>query len=344
MSDLSAGRRQALPVIDFHAHVVDPEVYAKSINHNAITGFGLSPEGPRPEPGSPRAGFYERYSDPEAQLTDMDARGVDIHVISSTGVSQSSWWAEPALAAELDRHANEWIAQWVHAYPTRFLGSFTLPLQDLTLALQEFDHAVNSLGLRVVSLPAEINGIYLGDPRFRLLWEAIARAGVIVWIHPDGMKDKSFFRYALWNGVGQPIQEAMVFCSLMYEGILDAFPEVKIVISHGGGFLPHYMARLDRNYTAHPVTRKNLTRRPSEYLRRLYFDTCVYGSGVLENLVRCAGVDRIVLGSDYPVGDKDPFAIIRGASNISAAEFERITRATPAHILGFDDEALRAAS
>jgi aminocarboxymuconate-semialdehyde decarboxylase len=322
------------PVIDFHAHVVDPEVYAQSINHNAISGFGMRPEAPRPEPSSPRAGFYERYSDPAAQLKDMDALGVDVHVISSTGVSQSSWWAEPRLAAELDRHANQWIAQWVKAHPTRFIGSFTLPLQDLSLALKELDHAVGALGLRIANLPAEINGVYLGDPQFRPLWQEIARNKLIVWFHPDGMKDKNYQKFALWNGVGQPIQETLLIASLMYEGVLDAFPEIPFVISHGGGYLPHYMARLDRNYDAHPVTRQNLTQRPSAYLKRFHYDTCVYASNVLDDLVRHVGVDRIVLGSDYPVGDKDPFTIIRGCERVSPADFDRITRTTPASILG----------
>lgn len=330
----SATRPNPLPVIDFHAHVVDPEVYAQSVNHNAITGFGARAEGPRPEPGSVRAGYYERYANPDAQLKDMDALGIDIHVISSTGVSQSSWWAPPLRAAELDRHANQWIAQWVKAHPTRFIGSFTLPLQDVELALQELEYAVGTLGLRVANLPAEINGVYLGDPRFRPLWTAIERHGVIVWIHPDGMKDKSFQEYALWNGIGQPIQETMLISSLIYEGVLDAFPTIAIVVSHGGGYLPHYMARLDRNYTAHPVSRQNLTRRPSEYLKRLYYDTCVYGSDVLEDLIRHVGIERVVFGSDYPVGDKEPFEIIRGCSSLSASDFDLITRVTPAAILG----------
>jgi aminocarboxymuconate-semialdehyde decarboxylase len=324
------------PVIDFHTHALDPAVYEKCVNHNVITGFGANPEGPRPEPGTPRAAYYERYTDPQMHVKEMDALGVDIHVISGGGANSSTFWADPPLAAELDRHANQTIRKWVELYPTRFVGMFSLPMQDVALAVDELEYAVDTLGLRVANLPAESGGLYLGDPHFRPLWEAIDRLGVVVWIHPDGMKDKSYLKYALWNGVGQPIQETLVFCSLMYEGVLDAFPHVKIVMSHGGGFLPHYMARLDRNYTAHPISRKNLTRRPSEYLRSLYYDTCVYGSDVLEDLIRKVGADRLVMGSDYPVGDKDPYAILRGCSLVSQAEFDLITCTTPARILGLN--------
>jgi len=324
----------AFPVIDFHAHALDPEVYAQCVNHNVITGFGLNPEGPRPEAGTQRETYYQRYTDPAMHVKEIDALGVDVHVISGGGANSSTFWAEPALAAALDRKANQTIAKWVAAYPSRFVGSFTLPLQDLTLALNELDYAVGTLGLHVANLPAESRGVYLGAPHFRTLWQAIDRHGAVVWIHPDGMKDKNYLPYALWNGIGQPIQETLVFCSLMYEGVLDAFPQVKIVLSHGGGFLPHYMARLDRNYTAHPISRKNLTRRPSDYLRALYYDTCVYGADVLEDLVNKVGVDRLVLGSDYPVGDKDPFTIVRDCANITRAGFDLITRTTPATILG----------
>lgn len=334
MAETPASGRPAFPAIDFHAHALDPEVYAQCVNHNVITGFGQNPEGPRPEPGTPREAYYRRYTDPALQLADMDARGVDIHVISGGGANSSTFWAEPRQAAALDRRANETIAGWVAAHPTRFVGMFTVPLQDISLAVQEVEHAVGTLGLRVANLPAECNGIYLGDPYFRPLWATLSRLGVVVWIHPDGMKDKSYLKYSLWNGVGQPIQETLVFCSLMYEGVLDAFADVKIVLCHGGGYLPHYMARLDRNYTAHPPSRKNLTRRPSDYLRSIYYDTCVYGAAVLEDLVDKVGVDRIVLGSDYPVGDRDPFAILRECANITPADFDLITRTTPAHILG----------
>ena len=334
MSETSAPSPPRFPVIDFHTHALDPAVYAQCVNHNVITGFGLNPEGSRPEPGTMRDAYYRRYTNPQMHVREMDALGIDVHVISGGGANSSTFWAEPALAAALDRRANETLANWVAAYPGRFVGMFTLPLQDLALAIDELEYAVDTLGLRVANLPAESKGVYLGDPHFRPLWEAISRRGVVVWIHPDGMKDKSYLPYALWNGVGQPIQETLVFCSLMYEGVLDAFAEVKIVLSHGGGFLPHYIARLDRNYTAHPMSRKNLTRRPSEYLGSLYYDTCVYGSNVLEDLVAKVGVERLVLGSDYPVGDKDPFAIVRGCSNITPAGFELITRTTPATILG----------
>ena len=252
----SANKR---PVIDFHTHALDPAVYERCVNHNVITGFGANPEGPCPEPGTLRAASdHERYTSPQMHVKEMDALGVDIHVISGGGANSSTFWARSSACRRTRsaRQSNH-LQMGCNLSGARFVGMFTLPMQDVELAIDELDYAVNTLGLRIANLPAESGGFYLGDPRFRLLWEAIDRLAVVVWIHPDGMKDKTYLKYALWNGVGQPIQETLVFCSLMYEGVLDAFPRVKIVMSHGGGFLPHYMPRLDRNYTAHPISRKN---------------------------------------------------------------------------------------
>lgn len=324
---------KTFPVIDFHAHVLEPGVYDKTINHNVISGFGARPMS-CPTKDDPRWERFEQMCNPRRQIEDMDARGIDMHVVSTSGVSQSTWWAEPQEAVELDRRANEVIAEWVHDNPARFIGTFTLPMQSVTHSLQELAYAVETLGLRVANVPASINGVYLGDPQFRPLWEAFDHHDIPVLIHPDGVKDPRFLKYALWNGIGQPIEETMVMASLMYEGVLDAFSEVKIVMAHGGGYLPHYIGRLDRNAAYHPISAKNLRSLPSDYLRRFYYDTCVYDSSVLENLIRRVGADRIVLGSDYPVGDKDPLDILRRCSNVSGAELDMITKETPAEILG----------
>ena len=137
-------------------------------------------------------------------------------------------------------------------------------------------------------------------------------------MHPDGARDLWFQEYSLWNSIGQPIEEAKLLASLILEGVLEQLPELRIVISHGGGFLPHYAGRLDRNVTNMPDSVRNISRRPSEYLRDLYYDTCVYDVSVLEALVERVGADRIVFGSDYPVaGDEDHLAFVRSARNLS---------------------------
>ena len=326
------------PVIDFHAHVIEPEVFKLAISHSVATGFGARPM-PLPEPGSATWAMFGGMADPEIQIRDMDRKGIDISVISTSTVVQSTWWAEPTLAAELDRRANERIAQWVKQYPHRFVGSFTLPMQDLGVALKELDYAVSRLGLKIANVSSNAGGVYLGDPHFRPFWEAVRDRGVTVLIHPHGVTDPRFQKFALWNGVGQPIEESMVLASLIYEGIFESFPEVQVVLVHGGGYLPHYTARLDRNVSAHPVSMQNIQRRPSDYLRSLYYDSCVYSSDVLDALIRKVGADRVVLGTDYPFGEADPVAEIRKCAEASESDVEDIVSRTPAKILGISHSA-----
>jgi aminocarboxymuconate-semialdehyde decarboxylase len=239
----------------------------------------------------------------------------------------------------MDRCANERVAEWVRLHPDRFVGTFTLPMQDVKLALEELDDAVGALGLRVANVSSNTNGIYLGDPHFRPFWEAVEDLRVSVLIHPHGRLEPHFQKFGLWNGVGQPIEETLVMASLIYEVTFEAFSNLKVVIVHGGGYLPLYTGRLDRNFSYHPVSAENLKRPPSEYLRCFYYDSCVYDPTVLENLIRRVGADRIVFGSDYPFGEDDPLGAIRKCTTLSGSDLEMVLSRTPAKILGIAREA-----
>jgi aminocarboxymuconate-semialdehyde decarboxylase len=298
------------PVIDFHGHVIHPDVYARTVNHNVVSGFGARPLEQRPGPDSARWAIFSKMIRAEIQLAQMDELGIARRVISTSTVSQSTFFADPGAAAAMDRQANEGIADWVRAYRGRFIGSFTLPLQDMPRALAELGYAVKNLGLRIANLPAAHHGRYLGDPYFLPLWEAIVDNGVAALVHPDGIKDADFQQFSLWNAIGQGIEETRVMASLIYEGIFERFPDLQIVISHAGGYLPLYIARLDRNATAHPASMKNLRRKPSEYLRNFYFDTVTYDPLIVRILAERVGADRLLFGSDYPFGDDDPMQLV----------------------------------
>jgi aminocarboxymuconate-semialdehyde decarboxylase len=318
------------PVIDFHAHVLEPEALKQCAPHSVATGFGARPMAP----GTPGFQLMARMLDPEIQIRDMDRKGIGRSVISTATVIQSTWWAESALAAELDRRANERIADWVRRHPARFTGSFTIPMHHMDAAIRELDYAVTKLGLRIANVSSNAGGAYLGDEKFREFWEAVAHHDLTVLIHPHGVSDPRFQKFALWNGVGQPIEETLAITSLIYEGIFEKFPGVKVVIVHGGGYLPHYSRRLDRNYTMHPISAQNIKKIPTEYLQCLYYDSCVYGNDVLEALIRRVGADRIVVGTDYPFGEDDPIGNIGKAEGISGDTHRKILGETAAGILG----------
>jgi aminocarboxymuconate-semialdehyde decarboxylase len=323
------------PIIDFHVHVNDPELYRKAIVHNVMSGFGTQPVMPAQPGDGWRYDIQQKVIDPALQIADMEKSGIGMHLVSTGLVYSSTDWAEPEEAAALNRHANERIAEWVRNHPARFIGSFTLPLQDLTLALKEMAYAVDTLGLKVANVSSNCRGDYLGEDKFRPFWEAVHAQNLPVFIHPHGMPDMRLQKFFLWNGIGQPFEETRVMASLILEGVLDAFPGLKIVMAHGGGYLPHYVGRLDRNYENNAASRVNISKKPSEYLRSFYYDTCVYGPDVLEALIRRVGADRIVFGTDYPVGERDPFATINGCRILTDADRDMIMRTTPAKILGF---------
>jgi len=317
-------------VVDFHAHVLEREVLERSWMHNVASGFGTN--GPA-KPGSRQDGLQRKQLDPAAHLEDMDRYGIDVSVLSLSTVISGGQWADPETDLDLNRRSNDHIAELVRAHPARFVGSFSVPLQDVDLSLRELDRCVDELGLRIVNLPAAARGMYLGNPRFFPLWEQVAGRRLVVFVHPDGVTDRWYQEYSLWNSVGQPIEETKVMSSIIYEGVFDRWPSVRIVMAHGGGYLPHYYGRHDRNVGNRPETARNITGKPSDYLRRFYYDTCVYVPHVLEELVDLVGAERIMVGSDWPMGGIDPLAFVDQARNVGSAESGLIKGGTAAALL-----------
>ncbi|HEY4375334.1 MAG TPA: amidohydrolase family protein [Burkholderiales bacterium] len=318
------------PVIDFHAHMLEREVFAASTNKTVFTGFGATPA-KAPRPGA--AALMERLFDPLAELADMDARGIDMAVITSSTVLQGTSWADAATDLKLCRLCNDQAAAWVADHPTRFIGSFVLPMQDTQLALAELARA-QGLGLKVANLSSSYNGIYLGDPVFHDFWAAMNERRLTAWVHPEGVRDPWFQRYALWNSAGQSIEETKCMASLIYEGVMTRFPDVNVVMAHGGGYFPHYMGRMDRNTANRPDTVRNMEgQSPGAFLKRFYYDSCVYDPAVLKVLIERVGTERIVMGSDYPVGEQDPVAWLKSCG-LEGEQLAHVAGGNAARILG----------
>ena len=331
MADSPAGRRT--PVIDFHAHMLEPEAFRASTNKTVFTGFGATPAA-APRPGA--QSLIARMFDPLAEIEDMDARGIDMAVVSASTVLQGTSWADPATDLALCRRCNDQAADWTTRFPRRFIGSCVLPLQDPVLALEELERSVRELRLMVVNASSSYHGVYIGDPVYHGFWDAISAIDVTVWIHPEGVRDPWFQRYALWNSAGQSIEEAKAMASLIYEGVMARHPDLKVVMAHGGGYFPHYLGRMDRNTANRPDTVRNTGgRTPGDFLRSFHYDTCVYDPLVLRVLIERVGVDRLVMGSDYPVGERDPVGWLR-AAGVGGDDLAAIAGGNAARLLGLD--------
>jgi len=304
-------------VIDFHAHLMLPDIYAITGPHSMFVKSNTDPtmsKEARQGVQKREAMLMSRMSDVTERIVHMDAMGVDMQLLSSSLVQQSTYWAEPQESLRLERTLNDHMAAVVAANPKRLIGLGGVPLVAPPLAVSELTRCMRELGLGGVGISTTARDMELGDAALRPFWEKAEELGAVVYIHPAGNTGARFAKWYLWNSIGQAFEEAMAIASLMYEGILDTFPQLKICVSHGGGYMPYYMGRIARNYLEKPATRVNMKKSPTEYLRMLYYDSCVYEPEVLEALVKRVGADRVLLGSDYPVGEPKPVEFVESCA------------------------------
>lgn len=310
--------------IDFHAHLVDPQVYAET---SAWSIFAQTQDAGR------AASVIARMADIDERIAAMDKMGVAAQVLSSSLVHQCTYAAAPTEALRLDRRMNDVIAQAVASKPDRFRGLGSVPLQSPDLAVKELTRCMGDLGLSGVTISTRVRAVEIGDTSLRPFWEEAEALGAVVFIHPAGNHGPRFQRWQLWNSIGQSFEEAMAIASLFYEGVLDAYPKLKIVVSHGGGYMPFYLGRLARNYLEKPTTRVNMSQAPLDYVRMLHYDTCVYDPNTLTHLVEIVGAERIVMGSDYPVGDMTPVQFVRDCVALDEAGKQAIINGNAERLL-----------
>ena len=332
-----SGRARRPFVIDFHAHVVEPEVRAFSQGHVVNTAIpdltGVSKRDVTAW-NNWRQMITSKMVDPMVRLRDMDETGVDVQVLTPSLVHQYTYWADPETSLKMEQRANNRIAEMVALAPDRFVGLGGVPLQYPDLAIAEMRRCLGELKLRGIEVSSHAESMELGDVKLRGFWAEAQKLGATIYLHPAGVVQPRYEKFQLWNSIGQPLEEALAMCSLFYEGVLDAYPKLKICIAHGGGYLPFYAGRVDRNFFGKGFTRVNMSKSPSEYMRgHFWYDSCVYNVDMLENLVRKVGAPRIVLGSDYPVGESDPIGFVRRARGLSAADKEDILGRTAAKLL-----------
>lgn len=323
-------RRRKHPRIDIHTHVDLPQVKALTRNIR-VRGSGpgkqdwVSPLSAA-EHARQTAAIMPKLTDPKVRIRDMDAMGVDIQVISMN-VPTPVYWADGATGQAVARACNDGIAAFVSAAPERFVGIGAVPLQDIGRAVRELEYAMGTLGLRGVIIPSNVRNRDLGEARFTRFWAAAEALGAVVYIHPRGFTHAARLeKYFLWNSVGQPLEETLAMASLIHEGVMDAFPRLKVVVAHGGGYLPFYPGRSDKSFESRPEVRVNIDKQPSAYLRRFHYDAVIFDRDMLAFLVRKVGAGRIMMGTDYPRGEieRDPVGFVTRTRGISSAAKTRI--------------------
>jgi predicted TIM-barrel fold metal-dependent hydrolase len=256
-------------------------------------------------------------ADLDRRLADMDAMGVDVQAVGP--MPMHHYWADEALAADFTRATNEAIAAFCARAPQRLVGLGTMPLQHPELAAAELRHAVTALGLRGASVSTTVAGRELADPAHDPFWATARELGAVVLIHPWGTSlGPRLAAHYLGNVVGQPTETTIALSHLIFSGLLDRHPGLRLCACHGGGYLPVYIGRSDHAWRVRPDAR-GCARLPSEYLREIWFDSLVFTPRGLEHLVDAAGAGRVVVGTDYPfdMGVGDPLARLDAAAGLS---------------------------
>jgi aminocarboxymuconate-semialdehyde decarboxylase len=271
----------------------------------------------------------------ELRLRDMDEMGVDVQLISPTS-TQHYYWAEDSLAEEIVRLQNEGIAQLCATHKTRFLGLATVALQNPLLAIDQLGHAVKVLGLQGVEISTQINGKDLADPCFEKFWEKVETLGCMVFIHPFGTSlGERLNQYYLQNVIGQPIETTIALSQLIFGGVFDRYPGLRILAAHGGGYLPSYIGRSNHAWHARPDSR-SCQREPREYLKQIWFDHLVYEPESLRHLIAEVGSSQVVVGTDYPfdMGHYDINGLLDRVADLSCDDKEQILYKNAEQLLG----------
>ena len=287
-----AGRRREVKVggrrvktIDVHAHCVIPEALAllgKKLEDQRGPGMG--------EVGARR-------------IREMDEQGIDMEALS---INPQWYRAGRDVAAEAIRIQNETLAEYCATYPDRFVAFASLALQFPDLAVEQLVHGVKKLGLRGAAIGGSVAGVEFSDPRFHPVWAKAEELGVLLFIHPQSTPElNNRFKGNGWlaNTIGNPLDTTIALSHLIFEGTLDRFPRLKICSAHGGGFLPSYAPRSDNCLRVAPEmdTGVKLKKKPTEYLRQMYYDTLVFTNEALRHLAAEVGSDRLVIGTDHPI-------------------------------------------
>jgi len=328
--------------VDVHCHVLTPEVErlvsscpekqsepaaqlrmygAESVEYNRKLFENLVPQ----------------LTDVNERLRRMDAMGVDVQVISPSP-NQYYYWADVDLAKQIVAVQNEHIASVCAAHPERLRGLGNVALQHPELSVEQLEDCVRKFDLRGVEISSAVNGLELSDGRFERFWSKAEELGCLVFIHPLGTSlGERVNQYYLGNILGQPLETTIALSQLIFGGVLDRYPELKICAAHGGGYLPSYIGRSDHGFAVRPEAAR-IKHKPSEYLKRIYFDSLVYTPEGLRHLIEEVGLTQIVIGTDYPfdMGAYDPHGQVAAVSELSKRERDLILGGNAAHLLGMD--------
>jgi aminocarboxymuconate-semialdehyde decarboxylase len=305
---MTVRQRGAHLVVDIHCHlhIAPADAYLRSQGYIIPNPMGFSSPASDAVMGKMFAAIGPKLNNIDLRMAEMDSLGVDIQAISPSP-AQFHYSAPPELGREAAKMTNEGIAAAVARHPDRLVGLGTVPLQQPELAVIEMRRCVKDLGLRGIEINSHVNGRELADEQFRPFFAAAEELGILIFMHPLGFSHgQRLSEHYLNNIIGNPLESTIAVSHLIFGGVLEAYPGLKLCVAHGGGYLSGYWGRMDHAYRAREDCRQHIAREPSWYLRKIWFDTLVFDQQELDCLVRTHGADRLCLGTDYPFDMAEP--------------------------------------
>jgi aminocarboxymuconate-semialdehyde decarboxylase len=335
--DSTAGRthptvkkRPKTPTVDFHIHyrvpaaddLVKPHLTADKAHAGNVYADAVS----LAQNKKHHADRLSRLSNMDERLPDMDRMIVDVAAVCAYP-QQFYYNVDKNLGYESSQLINDGLAKLVKEHPDRHIGLGQVPLQDTDLAIKELKRCINELGFRGLQIGARVTEQEeLSAPRLDPFWAAVQELDVPMLIHPSSFSSARFAPHHFLNIIGNPLDTTTGVHYLIFDGVMERFPNLKFVLSHGGAFTSHYFARMDHAYGARPDCRDKIHQLPSIYLRKFYFDTLVFSVEQLDYLIKTFGVDHVLLGTDYPfdMGEYDPVEHVYQANGITESDREKI--------------------
>lgn len=291
--------------IDVHAHIVDRD-YVEALTRLR----GLTAE--RTADGKTllrRDGYTVAWSRPDMfdidhRLREMDRKRIDARILSLSTPNVYPWGG--AEQVKVARQANDALARLCRAHPDRFVGLASLPLADTEAALAELDHGVGELGMKGVVIGSNVDGMAMNDARMEPVWARLDALGLPVFEHPMFPRDtRDLGEFELPLRVGLIFDTTLAATRMIYGGVFERYPNFPYILGHTGGALLTILERLDNGYRLFPDCRKHITRLPSEYAKRLYYDTCAFHAPALRMAIESVGAGRLLFGTDDPYIDSD---------------------------------------